>query len=76
MSVGNATQTVQIADTNLTLVLGNNLDLGGDGNRNGTGKCFCINTVVKLRNKKTGEVYETTVGELYNAMSKESQERP
>ena len=30
-------------DKNLTLVLGNNLDLGGDGSRNGTGKTTIIN---------------------------------
>ena len=45
MSVGNATQSVQIADTHLTLVLGNNMDLGGDGNRNGTGKTTVLNAL-------------------------------
>ena len=35
MSVGNVTQGVLLNDTKLTLVLGNNLDLGGDGSRNG-----------------------------------------
>ena len=38
MSVGNNTQGVRSDDETLTLVLGNNLDLGGDGSRNGTGK--------------------------------------
>jgi hypothetical protein len=33
--------------------------------KNGFGKCFCINTKVTLRNKKTGEIIETTIGEFY-----------
>ena len=45
MSVGNATQAVQFDRRDLTLVLGQNLDLGGDdtGARNGTGKTTIIN---------------------------------
>ena len=69
MSVGNASQAVDFEKEQLTLVLGENLDQGGDdnGSRNGTGKCCCINTLVKVRNTITGEIYETTVGDLYNA---------
>lgn len=69
LSVGNLTQAVNFDKEHLTLVLGSNLDLGGDdaGSKNGTGKCVCINTLVKVRDKKTGKIYETTVGELYNA---------
>ena len=69
MSVGNQTQSVNFDQESLTLVLGSNLDLGGDdtGSRNGTGKCVCINTLIKVRNTKTGEITELTVGELYNA---------
>jgi len=33
MSVGNNVQGVRFDDKNLTLVLGNNLDLGGDGSK-------------------------------------------
>jgi hypothetical protein len=36
------------------------------------GKCFCINTLIKLRNKKTGEVIEMTIGEFYEQQSKRS----
>ena len=36
------------------------------------GKCFCINTPIKLRNKKTGEVIEMTIGEFYEQQSKRS----
>lgn len=69
MSVGNATQAVDFDRNDLTLVLGVNVDLGGDdsGARNGTGKCCCINTLVKVRNTETGEITELTMGELYNA---------
>lgn len=45
MSVGNNAQGVRFDDNNLTLVLGNNLDMGGDGSRNGTGKTTIINAL-------------------------------
>jgi DNA repair exonuclease SbcCD ATPase subunit len=47
LSVGNATQAVQFDRRDLTLVLGQNLDLGGDdtGARNGTGKTTIINAL-------------------------------
>lgn len=47
MSVGNATQAVKFDRNDLTLVLGQNLDLGGDdtGARNGTGKTTIINAL-------------------------------
>jgi hypothetical protein len=77
MSVGNATQGIDFDRNDLTLVLGENLDLGGDdnGSRNGTGKCVCINTLVKVRNTITGEIYETTVGDLYNAALEQQSRR-
>jgi hypothetical protein len=69
LSVGSQTQAIAFDKEPLTLVLGSNLDLGGDdtGSRNGTGKCVCINTLVKVRNTITGEITELTIGELYNA---------
>jgi DNA repair exonuclease SbcCD ATPase subunit len=45
MSVGNATQAINFDRGDLTLVLGENLDLGGDGSRNGTGKTTIINAL-------------------------------
>jgi DNA repair exonuclease SbcCD ATPase subunit len=47
MSVGNATQAIRFNRNDLTLVLGQNLDLGGDdtGARNGTGKTTIINAL-------------------------------
>jgi len=47
MSVGNATQAVEFDRRDLTLVLGENIDLGGDdsGARNGTGKTTIINAL-------------------------------
>ena len=45
MSVGNVTQAVRFDDAGLTLVLGNNVDLGGDGSRNCTGKTTIINAL-------------------------------
>jgi len=45
MSVGAATQGIDFDRDDLTLVLGENLDLGGDGSRNGTGKTTIINAL-------------------------------
>jgi DNA repair exonuclease SbcCD ATPase subunit len=45
MSVGNSTQAINFDRKDLTLVLGENLDLGGDGSRNGTGKTTIINAL-------------------------------
>ena len=47
MSVGNQTQAVDFDKGTLTLVLGENLDMGGDdsGARNGTGKTTIINAL-------------------------------
>jgi DNA repair exonuclease SbcCD ATPase subunit len=45
MSVGNATQAVDFDRQDLTLVLGENLDQGGDGSRNGTGKTTIVNAL-------------------------------
>jgi DNA repair exonuclease SbcCD ATPase subunit len=47
MSVGNQTQAVDFTKENLTLVLGENLDQGGDdsGSRNGTGKTTIVNAL-------------------------------
>ena len=45
MSVGNVTQGLRMDQYGLTLVLGNNLDLGGDGARNGVGKTTMVNAL-------------------------------
>jgi DNA repair exonuclease SbcCD ATPase subunit len=47
MSVGNATQAIDFKKQQLTLVLGENLDQGGDdsGSRNGTGKTTIVNAL-------------------------------
>jgi DNA repair exonuclease SbcCD ATPase subunit len=47
MSVGNQTQAVDFEKEYLTLVLGENLDMGGDdsGSRNGTGKTTIVNAL-------------------------------
>ena len=47
LSVGNQTQAINFEGKNLVLVLGENVDLGGDdaGARNGTGKTTIINAI-------------------------------
>ena len=44
MSVGNITQGIKFSN-DLTLVLGENLDLGANGSRNGTGKTTIVNAL-------------------------------
>lgn len=45
LSVGAVTQTVNFSGTGITLVLGENLDLGGNGSRNGCGKTVLFNAL-------------------------------
>lgn len=42
LSIGQVTQAIDFDRQDLTLILGENLDLGGDGARNGTGKTTII----------------------------------
>lgn len=60
LSSGNLPTEISFTDNNTTLIVGHN----------GSGKCFSINTKVKLRNKKTGEILELTVGEFYDLQKK------
>lgn len=45
LSVGNVVQTVDLTRSGFTLVLGENLDMGGQGNRNGVGKTTLLNAI-------------------------------
>ena len=45
LSVGNVTQAVKMDQNGLTLVIGLNLDLGGEGARNGVGKTTILNAL-------------------------------
>lgn len=45
LSVGNVSQAVNFAEDELVLVLGENLDLGGNDNRNGVGKSCLVNAL-------------------------------
>jgi hypothetical protein len=48
LSVGAVAQTIRLDQAGLTLVLGENLDLGGNGNRNGVGKCLRAETSISV----------------------------
>lgn len=69
LSCGNSTQVVKLDSGDLTLILGENHDLGGEdqGNRNGTGKCVCAHTVVHVRNTSTGQQQQLTVQQLFDS---------
>ena len=58
LSIGNATQSVDFDRTDLTLVLGENLDVGDNGSRNGVGKAQPLHCKIKT---PTGW---TTMGEI------------
>jgi DNA repair exonuclease SbcCD ATPase subunit len=45
MSIGNVTQSINFSGDDLVLVLGENLDLGGNDNRNGVGKSSIVNAL-------------------------------
>ena len=45
MSVGNVSQAISFTDDELVLVLGENLDLGGNDSRNGVGKSTLVNAL-------------------------------
>ena len=45
MSIGAVSQSVDFTQNGLTLVLGENLDMGGNGNRNGVGKTTIVNGI-------------------------------
>lgn len=45
LSVGNVSQAIKFTDDELVLVLGENLDLGGNDSRNGVGKTTVINAL-------------------------------
>ena len=45
MSVGNVTQSINFVDKSLVLVLGENLDMGGNDSRNGVGKSTIVNAL-------------------------------
>ena len=45
LSCGNVTQTVELNKNGLSLVLGENLDLGGNGSRNGVGKSTILQAI-------------------------------
>lgn len=45
MSIGAQTQAVNFDNGQLTLVLGHNMDMGGEGSRNGTGKTTIVNAL-------------------------------
>ena len=45
LSIGNATQGINLSRQDLTLILGENQDLGAGGSRNGVGKTSLLNAI-------------------------------
>ena len=61
LSTGNSFTEIELSNTPNALIIGDN----------GAGKCFCKNTPIKVRNKRTGQVIETTIGEFYASQKKQ-----
>lgn len=57
LASGNYWTQINLNDKQNTLIVGSN----------GSGKCFCINTPIRIKNSITGEIIETTIGELYES---------
>jgi ABC-type cobalamin/Fe3+-siderophores transport system ATPase subunit len=55
LSTGNYFIEVNLQSHPITIITG----------KNGHGKCFFIDTPIRIQNKKTGEIIETTIGEFY-----------
>ena len=53
LSIGAICQAVNFDRQELTLILGENLDLGGDGSRNGTGKTTFIKMLSEAGKKNS-----------------------
>ena len=68
MSVGAVTQSITLADNGLTLILGDNLDQGSHGNRNGAGKTVLLHALsyglfgVSMTNIKRDNLINKTNG--------------
>ncbi len=66
MSVGNVSQGINLNEEPLVLVLGNNKDLGGNGNRNGVGKAQPIYSKIKTPSGWT-TMGKLNIGDLIRA---------
>ena len=68
MSVGAVTQSINLHDNGLTLILGDNIDQGSNGNRNGAGKSVILHAIsyglfgVPLTNIKRDNLINKTNG--------------
>lgn len=60
LSTGNEFTKIQLNRSKSTLIVG----------KNGHGKCVCINTIIKIRNKETNEIISCSVGDLYEKANK------
>ena len=65
LSTGNHPNKILLNTANLTLQVGSN----------GHGKCVKNQTLIKIQNKKTGEIIETTIEELYEQEKKNNKRK-
>lgn len=72
LSFGNITEELDLSVDGSTLILGDNVDTNS---KNGAGKCVGINTLIRIRNTKNGEILELTIGEFYEIVNRVANNR-
>jgi hypothetical protein len=65
LSTGNIFNTIDLTATKTNLLIG----------VNASGKCVYINTPIRVRNSKTGDIFQTTIGEFYESQKKQNKGR-
>jgi ABC-type dipeptide/oligopeptide/nickel transport system ATPase subunit len=63
LSYGNAWTELRFDNGINTFISGENHDTGS---KNGCGKCVLGETLINIRNKKTGEIISIPIGEFYD----------
>lgn len=67
LSFGNQTTTIDLSDFGSTLIIGENVDANSN---NGAGKCCQVDTLIKIRNKKTGQIQSISIGKFFESLQK------
>lgn len=67
LSFGNSLTEIDLTYPGSTLIQGENIDANSN---NGAGKCLQANTLINIKNKRTGEIQALTVGEFYEGLQK------
>jgi hypothetical protein len=67
LSFGNNLTSIDLTHCGSTLVMGENVDANSN---NGAGKCVQGKTLIKIRNKRTGEIQTVSIGDFFESLQK------